>query len=137
MTFKFLISTVIALDKITNSNAINLFAFLFFTIIGLFRISNQCFRQTMMLFTLGFLLSSCGGGGPGGTEGKVNDGVVTDTVSKGVFSDSPVGGLTYTINSISKITNKNGEFEYKTGDIVAFSIGHILIGEAVALFDLG
>src|SRR6476646_10500931 len=68
-------------------------------------------------------LVSCGGG----------DGEGTPAASTGVFIDSPVQGLTYssTPSGLSGLTGPNGEFLYRPGDLVTFSIGGRQIGAAL------
>ena len=47
----------------------------------------------------------------------------------GVFVDSAVAGLRYkTKSGLSGITNESGEFEYREGDNVTFSLGSIDLG---------
>jgi len=50
----------------------------------------------------------------------------------GRFSDGPVSGLRYQTNSQAGVTNYNGEFTYKEGEIISFYIGGILIGKTIA-----
>ena len=47
----------------------------------------------------------------------------------GRFIDSAVSGLEYHSASRSGVTNEFGEFKYKTGETVTFTIGGIVIGE--------
>ena len=72
-----------------------------------------------VLFSLvvSFALVSCGGGGDGPPP--------IAAPSTGVVIDSPVQGLTYssTPSGLSGLTGPNGEFLYRAGDIVTFSIG--------------
>ena len=51
-------------------------------------------------------------------------------IIKGVFYDSPVQGLEYETQSLSGITNENGEFNYKEGETVTFSVGGLVLGSA-------
>lgn len=71
-----------------------------------------------------FLLSACGGGGGGGGSGS--------TTKIGVFSDSPVEGLTYVIGSRTSQTNASGQFSYEEGQTVTFKVGDIVLGSATA-----
>jgi hypothetical protein len=78
-------------------------------------------------FTAGFaiLLVSCGGGGDGGSA------TTSAPVSTGYFVDSPVQGLGYdTTSGLSGVTGPNGEFQYRSGDVVNFTIGGTTIGSA-------
>ena len=63
-------------------------------------------------------LGGCGGGG--GSE---------DTQREGVFVDSPVQGVRYVTASGSGTTNASGVFVYLAGEIVAFYVGDILLGQ--------
>ena len=79
--------------------------------------------------TAGFavLLVSCGGGGDGGGGGAAT----SAPVSTGYFVDSPVQGLGYnTTSGLSGVTGPNGEFQYRSGDVVNFTIGGTTIGSA-------
>jgi len=66
---------------------------------------------------LSVALSACGGGGDGPPP--------IAAPSTGVVIDSPVQGLTYssTPSGLSGLTGPNGEFLYRAGDTVTFSIG--------------
>jgi len=48
-----------------------------------------------------------------------------DTVLTGVFLDSAVAGLSYSTETLSGVTNANGEFQYINGENVTFSIGDL------------
>ncbi len=72
-------------------------------------------------------LIACGGSGNG--------------VQTGVFLDSAVEGLHYETTSQSGLTNDAGEFTYKEGETVTFSVGGITLGSVsgsaqVTPFDL-
>jgi len=54
-------------------------------------------------------------------EGKIN---------RGIFIDGPVQGLEYETRTVSGITNEKGEFEYRTGETVTFSVGGLVLGTA-------
>lgn len=70
-------------------------------------------------------LTACGGGGDGGTQPLA-------APSTGVVTDSPVQGLPYSSrpSGLSGLTGQNGEFLYRSGDSVTFSIGGQQIGVA-------
>lgn len=54
-------------------------------------------------------------------------------IKTGVFKDSSaVAGLTYSTESQSGITNTNGQFKYKEGETIRFSLGNLTLGEGVA-----
>lgn len=71
-------------------------------------------------------LTGCFGGG--GSDDDDDD--VADTSSTGMFMDSPVGGLAYKSDSQQGTTNSAGEFQYKDGESVTFSIGDLELGSA-------
>jgi len=63
---------------------------------------------------------------PGGdTDPMENDvpGADQNEVRTGVFIDSPVSGMSYNTASLSGITNTKGEFSYRAGETITFSIG--------------
>ena len=74
-------------------------------------------------------LIGCGGGG--GDGGGSNSALVSG-VQEGVFVDSPVQGLHYETNTQSGTTDANGKFFYKEGETVTFSMGDLVLGEAMA-----
>ncbi|URZ17593.1 CocE/NonD family hydrolase [Clostridium felsineum] len=51
-------------------------------------------------------------------------------VLKGIFGDN-VCGMNYETLTISGVTNENGEFSYKMGETVTFSIGSLILGSAI------
>ena len=51
-------------------------------------------------------------------------------VLQGAFQDSPVQGLEYRTPTLSGPTGPKGEFEYRAGETVTFSIGGLVIGAA-------
>ena len=71
------------------------------------------------------LLSACGGSDSGSGE-------VASEPKTGVFVDSPVENLTYKTASQSGKTNAQGEFKYKDGETVTFSIGDVKLPAARA-----
>lgn len=66
-------------------------------------------------------LTACGGGSGGSSSGAT---------LTGQFVDSPVGGLRYATPSTSGFTAADGTFSYKSGEVVQFFVGDILIGSA-------
>ena len=79
---------------------------------------------SVVVVIISLTLTACGGGGDGGTQPVA-------TPSTGVFIDSPVQGLTYssTPSGLSGLTGLNGEFLYRAGDLVTFSIGGRFIAQ--------
>lgn len=55
-------------------------------------------------------LSACGGGGGGSSSTSTSAGTSTPLV--GILLDAPVAGIAYQTESLSGITNRNGEFQY-------------------------
>jgi hypothetical protein len=51
-------------------------------------------------------------------------------VLKGVFYDSPVQGLEYETQTLSGMTSEKGEFRYRPGETVTFSVGGLVLGSA-------
>lgn len=49
---------------------------------------------------------------------------------KGIFYDSPVEGLEYETQTTSGVTNEKGEFEYRPGETITFSVGGLVLGSA-------
>jgi hypothetical protein len=70
------------------------------------------------------VLTACGGGGGGGNAGG---GSIASVEKTGVFSDSPVAGISYKTETLSGVTNAKGQFEYLPGETVTFSIGDITL----------
>lgn len=68
-------------------------------------------------------LAGCGGGSSGGGGGG--------STATGLFLDSAVEGLSYVSGDSSGFTNAEGEFVYEVGKAVRFTIGDIVIGEAL------
>ena len=46
----------------------------------------------------------------------------------GVFRDSPVHGLEYQTQTVGGLTGEKGEFRYRSGETVTFSIGGLVLG---------
>ena len=74
-------------------------------------------------------LIGCGGGG-GGDGSGLNSASVSG-IQEGVFVDSPVQGLHYETNTQSGTTDVNGKFFYMDGETVTFSMGDLVLGEAL------
>ena len=81
-----------------------------------------------VVLVMSLTLTACGGGGDGGGTQPV----AAPAPSTGALIDSPVQGLTYSSapSGLSGLTGPNGEFLYRAGDTVAFSIGERVIGAA-------
>jgi len=72
-------------------------------------------------------LIGCGGG-------SSSDTTAVETTNTGTFVDAPVKGITYLAkpSGISGVTGDNGEFKYKTGDVLEFKIGETTLGTSKA-----
>ena len=66
-----------------------------------------------------FIVTACGGGGGGGGSGTPSDSLT------GIFTDSPVYGVKYQTDSLQGLTNALGEFDYREGESIVFSIGDL------------
>lgn len=93
--------------------------------------TSHFFKVTGLCAVLG-LLASCGGGGGGGSKG--DDDGASASASTGVFLDAEVAGVRYRSlpSGLSGTTNTDGEFQYRPGDTVTFSVGGIVLGSAPA-----
>ena len=74
---------------------------------------------------------SCSGGGGGSPTTAALTSSGTDAANAGVlqqgrFIDSPVIGVAYKTATQSGFTGNNGEFAYRTGESVTFSIGKVV-----------
>lgn len=95
------------------------------------------FNKYLLAVSVGvvFSISGCGGGSD-------NNEVLDPSVLTGVFEDSKVIGLNYRSGGISGVTNKKGQFKYKQGDTIEFSLGDLVLGSATGAstlntFDIG
>ena len=92
------------------------------------------FFSVFLLVALSFLLAACGGGGGGGagSGNSSSTGSSSNSVSVGYFTDSVVEGLSYATATESGLTNSEGRFTYLAGEVIAFSVGGLVLGEAPA-----
>jgi len=79
--------------------------------------------------TLALALGACGSGGDDGTS------------LTGVFMNGAVEGVRYQTPTQSGLTDASGEFHYRSGETITFSLGNISLGSAagaseLSLFDL-
>lgn len=86
----------------------------------------------LALFLAGLSLAACGGGGGGGGVTGSSAPVATVEIKTGKFIDGLVEGLTYESGSQKGTTDVNGTFEYEEGNLVKFSVGGIVLGQAMA-----
>jgi hypothetical protein len=71
---------------------------------------------------MGAFLSGCGGGGGSSDNAPALE---------GTFVDSPVEGLEYNTPTQSGVTDANGTFRYMAGEKVTFSLGNMVLGDAM------
>ena len=75
--------------------------------------------QAMVITTGTLGLAACGGGSSSGTTAS--------TVSTGTFVDSAVSGVAYQTATQSGKTDANGQYKFKAGETVTFSIGGVTL----------
>ena len=85
-------------------------------------------KNTLFSIACALFLSACGGGDS--PQAGTSDTLV------GVFSDSPVSGLTYKTATQTGITNTKGEFNYLAGETIIFSVGNVILGESIVTSSL-
>ncbi len=80
------------------------------------------------LFLLSALLTACGGSSSGGSSSSA----ASASQQEGQFVDSPITGLGYRPgNEIDvRLTGPRGEFQFTSGQSIAFSLGGIQLGSA-------
>ncbi len=77
-----------------------------------------------MMCSLTLVMVGCGGGGGGGA------GAGGPVLPNGVFVDSPVEGMDYETGSEFGLTGLSGRFNYREGEMITFSIGDVILGQA-------
>jgi hypothetical protein len=107
-------------------------------------------RNIILAIVLLFLIVACGGGGSSSSSTPSDNQVVSDEINSpsteeiandtlddevvvvpittGVFIDAPVEGLYYETETLSGLTNSDGEFQYRSGETVSFMLGDIELG---------
>lgn len=70
------------------------------------------------------------GSGNSGDDDKSLSGLIV-VIRDGVLVDGPVEGVYFESGSVSGFTGPNGEFQFEEGGQVRFSIGDIVLGQAV------
>lgn len=93
-----------------------------------YRVRGACYVTGFLITALGTMLAGCGssGGGEGSTDHGAEDPGPTS-----LFVDSPVAGLGYDGVGGDGVTRANGEFDFKEGASVTFSVGGIVLGTLV------
>ena len=78
----------------------------------------------------GGLGSGDGGGSSSSSQSGASNTNQNTPKLTGTLLDSAVGGVSYTTSSnLSGLTNTNGQFQYRSGDQVTFSVGETVLGE--------
>jgi hypothetical protein len=86
-------------------------------------------RKLYLSILVVILISGCGGGG-GGEENPTPTSLDLNT---GVLIDSAVEGVSYHTETQAGTTNSKGEFSYKNGEIITFSIGALDFPQVTAI----
>ncbi len=81
--------------------------------------------------SMALVLAGCGGDSSSGSSDEEAP-VESGETQTGVFLDSAVGGIAYKTESLSGVTNAAGEFDYKEGESVTFSIGDLVFPSVAA-----
>lgn len=79
---------------------------------------NSQFVNIVIAAILLFILPSCGSGGSSG-------------IQKGQFKDSLVEGIKFDTPTQSGLTDSEGSFTYRKGEIVTLSLGGVILGSAL------
>ena len=99
------------------------------------RISSRTASFAVVTATGLLILSACSSSSDSsGTEPMMNetDNTVLTDVLTGVFTDGVVQGIDYKTDTLNGKTNAMGEFEYRAGEKVIFSIGSLNFPELAA-----
>lgn len=91
--------------------------------------------RALFLVSIAVSLGACSNGSDS------NRGDSGETVLTGQLIDSAIGGVRYTTETLSGVTDNQGKFEYLQGETVRFYLGDLMLGDArgaaiVNLFDL-
>jgi hypothetical protein len=97
-----------------------------------FLIYEVSMKVMIPIFIVAVMIGLIGCGGSGGGDGGGLNSASVSGVQDGVFVDSPVQGLHYETNTQSGTTDANGKFFYMEGETVTFSMGDLVLGEAMA-----
>ncbi|GAA3928632.1 PKD domain-containing protein [Litoribacillus peritrichatus] len=85
-------------------------------------------NQLLTVVAVSASLSACGGGGGGGSS---DGGDQPAAVQTGQLIDSAIEGVAYQTGSLSGFTNTEGQFQYRAGERITFSIGGIQLNAGV------
>ncbi len=83
----------------------------------------KLYLHALLFVFISIFLVACGG------SGGNND--APGAVQQGQFIDSIVIGLRYETSTTSGVTDTQGRFNYREGEIVRFFVGDVFLGEAV------
>jgi len=83
------------------------------------------FSSAFLAFLILFLSACSGEGDTSPGETATDDVNLGDTIQTGIIIDSFVSNLNYRTETIIGYTNSSGEFSYKNGESITFSIGDI------------
>lgn len=87
------------------------------------------YLQRCLVAVVSIMTAACdGGNGDGNVNG--GNGGASAQIRTGSFIDAPVRGLSYDTDSVSGITNANGDFRYEAGETIRLSFGGISLGQA-------
>lgn len=79
------------------------------------------YKKCLLIFLTASGLSACGGGSDNQSTGTTPP--VGDTLVTGKLQGTAIEGLRYATESQSALTNSNGEFRFREGETITFSIG--------------
>lgn len=86
-------------------------------------------RWAALLFSAGLIACGSGGGDSGSpAPAAPAPAAPGSTAQQGVFIDAAVQGLGFTSGSFTGRTDANGRFDYRTGEIVTFTLGRSTLG---------
>ena len=88
----------------------------------------KCLNVAIVLGIIIIVGVGCSGGSGDDNGGG---GSSTTTIQEGVFIDCSVEGLNYETTTQSGVTDSKGTFKYQKGETIAFSLGGVLLGEAI------
>jgi hypothetical protein len=85
----------------------------------------------VVAIAFGILFIGCSDGNSGGST-DVNVSGLTSSSIEGIFIDSPVGGINYLTDTHEGITDEFGRFQCFEGEMIAFMIGDVMLGQTLA-----